>query len=94
MNNDKRIILAIALYAAVVTMVLHTLDSEGHERFTSAKQPVEIYNAYEARTSMSPTNPVCNETSCTDQEIFCSQPDSNLSKDNDPVLLSNEEVNG
>lgn len=93
MNNDKRIILAIALYAAVITMVLHTLNSEGHERFTSAKQPVEIYNAYEATTSVS-ANAVCNETSCTDQEIFCSQSDSNLSKDNDPVLFPNEEVNG
>ena len=94
MNNDKRIILAIALYAAVITMVLHTLESEGHDRFSSTKRSEQIDVKCERINPISSMSQICSETSCTDQTLFCLQPDANLSKDNDPVLFPNEEVNG
>jgi hypothetical protein len=52
MNNDKRMILAIALYAAVITMILHTLSSEGHQRFNVTNETHVLYGgAIEATTT-------------------------------------------
>ena len=94
MNNDKRIILAIALYAAVITMVLHTLDSEAHERFTSSKQSVQIYTTCEATTADdSMAGGLCTDLECSEQEMFSSQPDSYFTKD-DEVAIANDLVNG
>jgi hypothetical protein len=67
MNNDKRIILAIALYAAVITMVLHTLTTEGHQRFNVAEEHTFKYNEMEECTigmiSITPPG-VCYENEC------------------------------
>ena len=73
MNNDKRIILAIALYAAVMTMVLHTLTSEGHQRYNVAEQHHFKYTGNEECTDdMVSTAPivVCSENECigTDED--------------------------
>jgi hypothetical protein len=64
MNNEKRIILAIALYAAVITMVLHTLDSDGHQRFTTPKQSEQFKIA-----TMPPAHAIlCIEDNCFEPE--------------------------
>jgi hypothetical protein len=43
MNNDKRMILAIAVYAAVITLILNTLNADAHEQFLAreSKSAVE-----------------------------------------------------
>jgi hypothetical protein len=93
MNNDKRIILAIALYAAVITMVLHTLDSEAHERFTVTKEFVQINTCEETTSVTSMAGGVCTDFECNEQEMFSSQPDSYFSKENDAIVVD-ELVNG
>ena len=75
MNNEKRIILAIALYAAVITMVLHTLESDGHERFTTRKQSAEFTLA----TSPPSETNLCIEDNCIQPETLYSQSPINMS---------------
>ena len=94
MNNDKRIILAIALYAAVITMVLHTLDSEAHERFTSKKQSLQIHTTCEASNPETSFGGLCTESECNEQETFSSTPDSFFTKDEEVALIVDELVNG
>lgn len=83
MNNDKRIILAIALYAAVITMVLHTLSSEGHERFPT-KHAAHHLNASEALVPTSSMSGIlCGETNCVDNNMVCTQESIDLAVDSE-----------
>jgi hypothetical protein len=83
MNNDKRIILAIALYAAVITMVLHTLSSEGHERFPT-KQAAQNLNASETFAPTSSMSGIqCKESNCVDEKMVCPEGNIDLAVDID-----------
>ena len=91
MNNDKRIILAIAVYAAVITMVLHTLNSEGHQRFITTEHSARYLEATDAIVPTSSISGVlCTELKCSDEEMICSQPIIDLAK-NDENGTSNDE---
>lgn len=95
MNNDKRIILAIAVYAAVITMVLHTLSSEGHERFSTTEQPAQYqYVANPILPLPSTVNILCTDVQCMDEEKSCYQPRNDFTKDDAPDGASREEVVG
>lgn len=94
MNNDKRIILAIALYAAVITMVLHTLDSEAHERFNSGKQALQIHTTCDALNPEASIGGLCTESECSEQEMVSSTPASSFTKDAEAALTVDELVNG
>ena len=94
MNNDKRIILAIALYAAVITMVLHTIGSEAHQRFISTKQSAQVTNTCESTTPMWLMDPLCTETSCYDQEINFTPSNASIAKEDESDIVANEQVNG
>jgi hypothetical protein len=91
MNNDKRIILAIAVYAAVITMVLHTLNSEGHQRYITTEQSAQYLEATDGMVPMSSISGViCTELKCPDEEMVCSDPSIDLAKDNENGTSSDE----
>lgn len=48
MNNDKRMILAIAVYAAVITMILHTLSADAHEQFLATENKYAVEEMVES----------------------------------------------
>jgi hypothetical protein len=93
MNNDKRIILAIAVYAAVMTMILHTLTSEGHQRINSAKQ-----QSWQYPEGQDESIPVCASGVVPiddieiKQETICNQDETDLMKGDDVTADSNVEA--
>ena len=89
MTNDKRIILAIALYAAVIIMVLHTLDTEGHERIATT-QSFEISSNCHSTTPLQLTSSICTEVSCTPQEMVLMQSEPNLGNEETAGLKDGE----
>lgn len=90
MNNDKRIILAIALYAAVITMVLHTLSSEGHARFSSTEVSAQYHDASSILRPMPASGVPCSEFKCT-EESACSYSDEDANGEHIEQGKLNEE---